>query len=118
MALAGSGWPGPQPAHFAQQPLPRHPPHARTRLLPLQGKERFLRLPRPSAPPSATSSPLGRASEALQGSPPCELGPLGSEVSQTHRVLPCSLVQARDPGELLRVLARGQSGRSLPDASR
>lgn len=28
-------WPGRQPAHFAQQPLPRHPPHAGTRLPPL-----------------------------------------------------------------------------------
>lgn len=38
-------------------------------LLPLQGKERLLRLPRPSAPPSATSSGSGRAGEPSQPPP-------------------------------------------------
>lgn len=58
MALEGIGWPGPQPARFARQSLPRHPLHAGIRLPPLHRERRgFLRRPRPSAPPSATSSP-------------------------------------------------------------
>lgn len=58
MALAGKGWPGPQPART----LPDSPCLGTLRKRgfachPYRGRRGFLRRPRPSAPPSATSSP-------------------------------------------------------------
>lgn len=87
MALAVAGQDG------SPRALPGSPclSTVRTRRLPclppLQGKERHLRLPRPSAPPSATSSGRGRAGEPSQPPPPLPglpARPFGVRGQSTH----------------------------------